>query len=207
MRKGQVASMEMILIVGVVLVTTIPLGVWAIDGLNQKWSEGIKLQEAVTLRNAIETVSRLGSGNSMAVASVNGYSIIDNHIIHEDLIDVPLLPSIGDNSAGEGVIEIINTGGDIFFGNAPTINYIDVNDKSNIRIIGEHFSQDTVVFLDSEETSSIFLDESEIDFDLWKAGKFNVQLIRIVGDKELTSTIVEIQVKGGGPIEKKGKKK
>ena len=118
-KRGQIASIEMIVIIGLILVTTVPLGAWAMDGLNQKWSEGTKLQEAAVLRDAIETVSRLGSGNSISVASVNGYSVIDNHIIHEDLIDVPLLPAISDYTASGGVIEIINTGEDIFFERYP----------------------------------------------------------------------------------------
>ena len=93
-KKGQVASIETIMLVGIVLATSIPISVLTVDGLNDKWSEGIRVQEAAVLRDAIETVSRLGPGNSIAVASINGYSIVDNRLIYNEESSIPLTPSI-----------------------------------------------------------------------------------------------------------------
>lgn len=204
-RKGQLASIEMILIVAVVMITTIPLGIWTIHGLNQKWDEGTKLQEATLLRDAIKTVSNLGPGNSISVSSLNGYSIVDNHLLYDDVIDIPLLPSLGDQVASEGIIEVINMGGGVFFGNAPKIDSIDSNDKSRIIILGKHFSEDTVVLIDDVEVDSNFLSENEINFKLKNSGDFDVQLVRTVGDKELLSNILNLN--GGGPVQKPKKEK
>lgn len=207
MKKGQIASIETILIVGLVLVTTIPLGAWTVSSLNQKWSEGTKLQEATLLREAIETVSRLGPGNSISVNSITGYSVINNRVVYEDLIDLPVLPVVQDYYISGGIVEVINTEDGIFVGNAPEINTIDVSDKSRIIVFGKHFSEDTKVLIDSEEVESTFISEGEINFGLSVSGKFEVQLVRTVGDKDLSSNVFDIWIKGGGPVQKPKKNK
>ncbi len=206
-RKGQIASIETMLIVGLVLVTTIPLGAWTISGLNQKWSESTKLQEATLLRDAIETVSQLGPGNSISIPSVTGYSVVNNHIVYGDLVDIPVLSVMDNYDAGGGVIEVINTVDGVFVGNAPKIDDIDASDRSKIKIFGKHFSEDTKVLVDLVKVESTFISETEINLGLSKPGKYGVHLVRTVGDKDLSSNIFDIWIKGGGPVQKPKKSK
>jgi hypothetical protein len=202
-KKGQVASIETIMLVGIVLATSIPISVLTVDGLNDKWSEGIRVQEAAVLRDAIETVSRLGPGNSIAVASINGYSILDNRLIYNEESSIPLTPSIEDYTANGGIIEIINTDEGIFIGNSPEIKIIDGSDRTNIKILGENFDEGMTLLLDGEKGSLNFVSDKEVTFSMSKSGKFEVQLLRTVGDKELISEVVEIKL--GGVLNKKSK--
>ena len=202
-KKGQVASIETIMLVGIVLATSIPISVLTVDGLNDKWSEGIRVQEAAVLRDAIETVSRLGPGNSIAVASINGYSIVDNRLIYNEESSIPLTPSIEDYNANRGIIEIINTDEGIFIGNSPEISSIDGTDRTNVKIIGENFDEEMTLLLNGEEKSLNFISDKEMVFSMSKSGKFEVQLLRVVGDKELISEVMEIKL--GGVLNKKSK--
>lgn len=202
-KKGQVASIETIMLVSIVLVTSIPVSVLTVNGLNDKWSEGTRIQEASVLRDAIETVSRLGPGNSIAVASINGYSIVDNNLIYDEGSSIPLTPAMKDHDANGGVIEIINTGEGIFFGNSPEIKTIDGTDRTNVKIIGENFDEEMTLLLNGERKSLNFVSDKEVTFSMSNAGKFEIQLLRNVGDKELASDIVEIKL--GGVLNQKSK--
>ena len=59
------------------------------------------------------------------------------------------------------------------------------------------------LLLNGEEKSLNFISDKEMVFSMSKSGKFEVQLLRVVGDKELISEVMEIKL--GGVLNKKSK--
>ncbi len=186
-KKGQGGSIEVLIIVGLVLIVTIPLIGTMMNNLNERMGVESRVQTAVELSNALFTVSNLGIGNSLKVTSDYDYQIVENEISVEtpggDEITVPILPTVEDDSAGEGIIQIIKTTDGLFFGNAPEILTVNPNpakipvpaigqggmptienEEVDFVVIGKYFDENTKIYLDFEEVITVFVNEEELQF-------------------------------------------
>jgi|TARA_Y100000310_G_scaffold13087_1_gene13428 hypothetical protein len=220
-KKGQLSSMELLIMVGLILAISVPFIAGILGNLNERVSIENRVQKAIELSNAIETVSNLGPGNSLSVPSEYDFEIVNNTLIttlsNGEEIIVPLLPSVPDSEVGGGVIEIINVEGGLFIGSPPSIAYLDPNPAKvvvspgevdengelvlpeiivNVKIMGDNFEETSKVFLDHEEIESEFVNENQITFTskVYSLGEHVVYVVTVIGDKELVSNSVVLEV-------------
>ncbi|MBT5558043.1 hypothetical protein HOJ84_02865 [Candidatus Woesearchaeota archaeon] len=218
-KKGQGGSMEVLIIVGLVLVVTIPLIGTMMNNLNERMGIESRVQTAVELSNALLTVSNLGVGNSLQISSSYDYQIIENEIYVETSggqeITIPILPTVEDDDAGRGVIQIIKTSDGIFFGNAPEILEIEPNpakipvpvmpsggtptienEAVDFVLRGKYFDENTKVYLDFAEITTLFVSEEELTFtgEFSSFGEHTVQAKTSIESIELESGVKIVSV-------------
>ena len=218
-KKGQGGSMEVLIIVGLVLVVTIPLIGTMMNNLNERMGIESRVQTAVELSNALLTVSNLGVGNSLQISSSYDYQIIENEIYVETSggqeITIPILPTVEDDDAGRGVIQIIKTSDGIFFGNAPEILEIEPNpakipvpvmpsggtptienEAVDFVLRGKYFDENTKVYLDFAEVTTLFVSEEELTFtgEFSSFGEHTVQAKTSIESIELESGVKIVSV-------------
>ena len=218
-KKGQGGSMEVLIIVGLVLVVTIPLIGTMMNNLNERMGIESRVQTAVELSNALLTVSNLGVGNSLQISSSYDYQIIENEIYVETSggqeITIPILPTVEDDDAGRGVIQIIKTSDGIFFGNAPEILEIEPNpakipvpvmpsggtptienETVDFVVRGKYFDENTKVYLDFAEVTTLFVSEEELTFtgEFSSFGEHTVQAKTSIESIELESGVKIVSV-------------
>jgi hypothetical protein len=218
-KKGQGGSMEVLIIVGLVLLVTIPLIGTMMNNLNERMGIESRVQTAVELSNALLTVSNLGVGNSLQISSSYDYQIIENEIYVETSggqeITIPILPTVEDDDAGRGVIQIIKTSDGIFFGNAPEILEIEPNpakipvpvmpsggtptienEAVDFVLRGKYFDENTKVYLDFAEITTLFVSEEELTFtgEFSSFGEHTVQAKTSIESIELESGVKIVSV-------------
>ena len=220
-KKGQMSSTELIIIVGLILAISVPFIVGVLGNLNERVGIENRVQKAIELSNAMETVSNLGPGNSISVQSEYDFQIVSNTLIttlpNGEDITVPLLPNVPDSDAGSGVIQVINPGTGLFFGNSPEIEFLNPNPVKvfatqgdvtpsgeliladiivSVKIIGNYFTENSKVFLDQKEINSNFIHPNEIEFtaDVGSLGEHIVYVVTTMGDTDLESNSVVLEV-------------
>jgi hypothetical protein len=218
-KKGQGGSIEILIIVGIVLIVTLPLLGTMMNNLNERMGIENRVQTAVELSNALLTVSNLGVGNSLEVTSNYDYQIIGNEISVEtsegEEITVPILPTVPDDNAGEGIIQIIKTRDGLFFGNAPNILNIEPtlakisvpliyhegtqtieNEEVDFLVIGKYFDENTKIYLDTEEVATVFVNEESLRFtgEFNSFGEHTVQAKTSIENIELESEVSIVSI-------------
>ncbi len=218
-KKGQGGSIDVLIIVGLVLVVTIPLIGTMMNNLNERMDIESRVQTAVELSNALLTVSNLGAGNSLKITSNYDYQIVGNEISVEtpegEEITVQVLPTVDDDNAGEGIIQIIKTSDGLFFGNAPEILTIEPNpakipvppipgggtptienEEVDFVVNGKYFDENTKIYLDFEEITTVFVNEEELKFigEFSSFGEHMVQAKTSIESIELESGVKVLSV-------------
>jgi len=214
-KKAQANSMEIMFIVAIVMVFTMPFIIGILDNLNDRTRTENKVQTAILVRNAIETVANLGPGNTVSITSTYDFSILENYLIlagitEEDGISLPLLPTIEDTEISQGPVQVINSNDGIVIVNYPVITSAKVIQqgakKGRVRIKGEHFSEDSVVYFRNRKASHTYISDKQLEFNPHGKGKsqhgtYTVYVNNVIDDQELVSNTVNVVVGaliGGG---------
>ncbi len=200
MKKGQANSSEILIVMILVLLTTIPLSSGVLKGFGDRVNYENRYQKGAEITGAIISVSQLGPGNSISISSNYDYEIKDNSLIYYDEegseISNPILPRVPDSTAGNGIIEIINSPEGIFFGNSPELIKVEpetVSNSGEISLEGKYLSEDILVYLDGEEVSHLFENDELIwiNIGILNEGEHEIYVVRQVSNKDLISPTIK----------------
>ena len=160
--------MEIILVVALVLIFTIPFLTGLLGDFSNRVDIERRVQKATEVAQGIETVSNLGPGNYITVATSYGLKIEQNSLIimgatPEDDIIVQLTPKVNDDKTEEGEIKIINDENEgVVIENYPELykwKSASAGQGTDILLIGKHFTEKTFVVYNNRE-----LEQDDINY-------------------------------------------
>jgi len=211
LKRGQAAT-EVIFIIALVLIVTIPFLAGSMNNLNKKVSVENKVQKATEIANSFETLSNLGPGNSITVITSDGFQVIDNELYYGDPLDgeqivMQIIPKVNNIEVDEGEIKIINDADEgITVGESPIIVSVwpgTISSTTLVTLDGDNFRPDSEVYFDNRNTNNlIYINESRIKSSMdptgmWP-GTYSIRVENYIGDDLFISNNIDIFV-GGSP--------
>jgi hypothetical protein len=198
--KGQ-ASIEFLMIVGLILLITTPFIASALGNLATRAHLESSVEKAVNIAQYFETVSNLGPGNGVVIELPDGGIFVEDNNLRIDDIHIPLTPTIDDISILNGEkFGIINTGS-VKVVPSPeivsiTIAPVEPGDFVETRT-ANFDAEYGKVFFDGFEPDVVIIDDPDLQFQVpfgTEPGIYEVYLKMNYNGVELTSGIVYIEV-------------
>jgi len=194
MKKAQV-SMEVMMVIGVVLLITIPLVSNILYDVAVKAGDEGKVNKLMSVAHTMETVANLGPGNAVDIVIGKKMVVSDNIMyigeVSEDVISVKIVPKIEDTEIDKGKVLVVNSGGEIIVVHEPWIE--DVNqDGSVLRINGDYYEEYSNVIADGNSLEPDTVSENEITISVNKIFVLYGEVIEIT----LNELYVENEVEG-----------
>jgi hypothetical protein len=215
-KKGQVSS-EIIFIVALILILTLPFIGGVLNNLQERVQLENKVQKAMEVAQALETISNLGEGSSIDIISEENMIIEGGNLIlkgddeegvenlegidySKDIV-VPLTYNFENNFIERGSLKIININGDVNIKNFPEVeNIIGISSETSesgilkiykhYEIKGKHFDETSKVYFDGKEIEDYeSLDDLRIRFEAphSELGEYLIYVSNIVSNEEMKS--------------------
>jgi hypothetical protein len=199
-KKGQV-SIEVLMMVGLILLITLPFIAGALGNLSARTNLESKVDKAVNIAQHFETISNLGPGNGVIINLPDKAVIIENNTLKIDEVSILLVPTVEDIVlVDSSTFAIVNTGS-VKLAPPPSIVYetvepVDAGEFVELRV--EYFDLEYGnVFFDGNAAEVVNEVEGNIQFQVpaeINTGNYEVYLKMNYGNVELVSELIYLDV-------------
>jgi hypothetical protein len=215
-KKGQMTSMEVVIIVALILFFSVPFISNLLTNLSVRVTTEKMASSAVEISQAIEQVANLGEGNSKTVYTsypvkienlgVEGsiLTVIGNE--EESNVQYKLLPNINDvPKVNPGTLKIIKTSDGVAVEKVPEIIKITPSagpSGAKFTVNGMDFDENTVVNYDNGYIRTTYISSTKLTINPTASypGSYPVYVMKSVANEEMTSNTVYVTVGTmGGP--------
>ncbi len=165
--------MEVMFIIGLVLVFTLPFLTGIVGDFNDRVDLERRVQKATEIAQGIETISNLGPGNSITIITSYKLTIKDNSLIlpgetpDKDVV-VKLTPTIKDNEADKGDITIVNDQNEgVVVENFPHLFKYKLSPPAQpftVYLFGSYFDNTSEVYYNGKSFPLIYINDTSLGF-------------------------------------------